>query len=421
MRDRRPLRVAPARDDLIRFTAIGRLVPTGNLLTGVVRNPRNHTVLRHAARQAPLPDPTRTPGFRETRPPSGPEFPYARPAVGVRVKVLCDSADTRYSPTKQVLRPATSQPFKVTGGICRQIIRLRSSVLRFIVFAVTVDRPRGGAGSRRLRDFRSAAMISMNKTLVIATGLIALTAIATSAHAQSLRGSAASVNRIHSQALAHSLRFYASASSIREAASSGTLRRLEPNADFRMVDVSYPYLVPATHTFVVRLASQYRSACGEQMVVTSATRPTTMRLINSSDKSVHPTGMAVDLRKPTNSRCLSWLRNTLGALEAAGVLDAVEERNPPHFHVAVFPRQYAQYVENRGGSSVTLATAASAPSVSTKPRPAPASSSTSYVVRSGDSLWTIARKNNISVDALKRANSLSSNRILAGQRLKIPG
>lgn len=264
-------------------------------------------------------------------------------------------------------------------------------------------------------------MISMKKALVIASGLVVLTAIGSSAHAQSLRGSAASVNRIYSQALSHSLRFYPSASAIREAASGGTLRRLEPNADFRMVDVSYPYLVPSTHTFVVRLATQYRSACGEQMVVTSATRPTTMRLINSSDKSVHPTGMAVDLRKPSNSRCLSWLRNTLGALEAAGVLDAVEEHNPAHFHVAVFPRQYAQYVENRGGRpTVTLASVAAAPAASSSARSA-TSSSTTYAVRSGDSLWTIARKNNISVDALKRANSLSSNKILAGQKLKIPG
>jgi hypothetical protein len=275
----------------------------------------------------------------------------------------------------------------------------------------------------------SAAMISMKKTLVVAAGLVAFGVLATSAHAQSLRGSAASVNRIHSEALAHSLRFYASASAIREAANSGTLIRLEPNADFRLVDVSYPYVVASTHTFVLRLASQYRAACGEQLVVTSATRPTTMRLINSSDKSVHPTGMAVDLRKPANSRCLSWLRSTLETLEAAGVLDAVEERNPPHFHVAVFPSQYAQYVENRvGGSSggnrapVTLATVAAAPSSSSSAARAATSTATTrtHTVKSGESLWTIARRNNITVDALKRANSLTSDRILAGQKLKIP-
>lgn len=251
----------------------------------------------------------------------------------------------------------------------------------------------------------------MRKSLVFATGVLVLSAaLGTTAAAQSLRGSAASVNRIYSQALSHSLRFYASAGAIREAATSGTLIRLEPNEDFRMVDVSYPYLVAATHTFVLRLAGQYRSACGEQLVVTSGTRPTTMHLINSSDKSVHPTGMAVDLRKPSNSRCLSWLRNTLGALEAGGVLDAVEEHHPPHFHVAVFPRQYSQYVKQRGGRQVPASPSRSESS----------GSASSYTVRSGDSLWTIARENEMSVDALKRANSLTSNRILAGQKLKIP-
>lgn len=62
-------------------------------------------------------------------------------------------------------------------------------------------------------------------------------------------------------------------------------------------------------------------------------------------RSVHPTGMAVDLRKSHVPACLHWLRSTLLSLEKAGVLEATEEFSPPHFHVAVFPTAYSRYVE----------------------------------------------------------------------------
>jgi uncharacterized protein YaiE (UPF0345 family) len=236
--------------------------------------------------------------------------------------------------------------------------------------------------------------------------------------AQTLRGSPASVDRIYGQAVRHELSFHRSAASIRESVESGDLVRLTGNADYRLNNVSYPYAVPAAQTFIIRIASQYHSACGEQLVVTSAARPTTMKLANSVDKSVHPTGMAVDLRKPTNSRCLSWLRKTLLALDSEGVLDAVEEFNPPHFHVAVFPTQYRTYVAARSGTQVP----APAPAVqaSTAITPRTTTAATRYRVRVGDSLWTIAQKNSVSVEALQAANNLRGSRILAGQMLVIP-
>lgn len=43
-----------------------------------------------------------------------------------------------------------------------------------------------------------------------------------------------------------------------------------------------------------------------------------------------------------------------------------------------------------------------------------------YVVQSGDSLWSIAKKFNISVDELKSYNNLSTNLLTIGQVLKIP-
>lgn len=44
-----------------------------------------------------------------------------------------------------------------------------------------------------------------------------------------------------------------------------------------------------------------------------------------------------------------------------------------------------------------------------------------YLVRNGDTLWDIAVAHGVTVSALKRANSLSSNRIYAGRELVIPG
>ncbi|HUE95961.1 MAG TPA: DUF5715 family protein [Longimicrobiaceae bacterium] len=255
----------------------------------------------------------------------------------------------------------------------------------------------------------------MTRTFLTGAGSLALLILlADPGHAQSLRGSTASVNRIYNQAVAHNLHFYSTGNGIRRAGERGDFVQLRGNSNYDLAGVSYPYVLPATHTFVERLAAQYRSACGEKLAVTSAVRPTTMRLINSVDKSVHPTGMAVDLRKPRNGRCLSWLRNTLTALEASGAIEAVEERNPPHFHVAVFPRQYESYVRAMtGGTRLASSTTAS-------PRPASGSTGATYQVRRGDSLWTIARRNNVSVDQLREANSLPSSRILAGQVLVIP-
>jgi len=53
--------------------------------------------------------------------------------------------------------------------------------------------------------------------------------------------------------------------------------------------------------------------------------------------------------------------------------------------------------------------------------PAPVATETSYTVSKGDSLWSIARKNGVSISALLEANGLSRNSVLkTGQTLKIP-
>ena len=43
-----------------------------------------------------------------------------------------------------------------------------------------------------------------------------------------------------------------------------------------------------------------------------------------------------------------------------------------------------------------------------------------YIVKSGDSLWKIARQQNVTVAALKQANNLSGDSLKVGQKLHIP-
>lgn len=174
-----------------------------------------------------------------------------------------------------------------------------------------------------------------------------LVAIASAAHAQSLRGSHRSVERVWHYAVAHDYSFAQSAREVRRAVHEGRLVRLTSTRDVVLHEVSFPYVRSATRTFVRRLGAQYHHACGEPLVVTSAVRPESVQPVNASDHSVHPTGIAVDLRRPTKGKCRRWLRKTLLVLERRGVVDATEEHYPAHFHVAIYPDVYRHYLASR--------------------------------------------------------------------------
>lgn len=216
--------------------------------------------------------------------------------------------------------------------------------------------------------------------------------------AQSLRGSMSSVNRMYRAALAEDFSFFETSARVRRAVSTGILVRLDTDRrDLELGDIDYPFVRPATRIFVRRLAGQYREACGAPLVVTSAVRPATRQPANSSTRSVHPTGMAVDLRRPREARCLRWLRATLLDLEGRGLVEATEERMPAHFHVAVFSTPYTRFVAARTASATET-----------------------HVVRVGDTLADIAREYEVTVKALVRANALDDDVIVPGQELRIP-
>jgi len=230
--------------------------------------------------------------------------------------------------------------------------------------------------------------------------------------AQSLRGSMASVERMYDQAVDDGLTFYETSNAVHWAAARGELVQLRTDRGYELHRVAFPYVRPATLTFVEQLAGDYDRTCREQLVVTSGVRPESRQPSNSSMRSVHPTGMAVDLRRPSG-RCLTWLRRELLALEGNGVIEATEEHHPAHFHVAVFGDDYLRYAAAHTEERPTAMIVAVA---HTPPLPM----SKHYKVRAGDSLWSIAQQNATSVRELIVANRLGHSKIRPGQTLVIP-
>jgi hypothetical protein len=153
-----------------------------------------------------------------------------------------------------------------------------------------------------------------------------------------LRGSPASMARQHHVAVARDYTFARSADEVRRLAALGKLVPLRGNADYRLANVAHPYARPQVRTLLERLAPAYRRACGEALVITSLTRAQSEQPPNAHKFSVHPAGMAVDLRISRSAKCRRWLESRLLELEGKGEVDATREKRPPHYHVAVLMR-----------------------------------------------------------------------------------
>ena len=249
--------------------------------------------------------------------------------------------------------------------------------------------------------------------------LAVLAAAASVASAASLQPSRAGLLRQAQGARAHNFSHLANAQQVHDFVRKGLLVPLRGNSDYYIhPGVRYAVARPEVKLFVERLSNQYRSACGEKLVVTSLTRPRDRQPANSHELSVHPTGMALDLRISGSQRCRSWLEGVLVDLEAKGVVEAARERRPPHYHVVVFPRDYVRYVAGNGGT--VLASSSGAGTTVRAATPAKTAEAARYRVRPGDNLWTIARRHDTSVATLRRLNGLSSSRLAPGQVLTLP-
>ncbi len=280
---------------------------------------------------------------------------------------------------------------------------------------------------------------SLSRSVPVAGICLALSA--TAGRAQTLRGSHESVERQHRVAVQQDYSFLQNSADVSRFVRLGLLVPMRGGAHYDLAGVSFPYARTAIRTFVERLSAQYEAACGERLVVTSLTRPIGRQPANASDESVHPTGMAVDLRVSHARTCRSWLERTLLSLEGLGVVEATREHTPSHYHVAVFPGQYTGYiaaVERAHESQVAVAASSGRRAGGTSDQAESSASSggqratddssadqagsgSPYRVHRGDSLWSIAREHDTSVEDLKQLNGLESDRIDAGQVLLVPG
>jgi hypothetical protein len=184
-------------------------------------------------------------------------------------------------------------------------------------------------------------MIHLCSPVIVIAGLLA---IAPASHAQrrrpripqELHGSKESVEKMYDFAQSHHLPFYLTPTNLNDAIARGNLVPLTGDSTYSLTHgVGFSYATREAKQFVLAFAPQYLAACGTPLTVTSAARPITRQPHNANPHSVHPTGIAVDLRRPSAGACLNWVRGALAELEDKGIIEATEERHPVHLHIAV--------------------------------------------------------------------------------------
>lgn len=282
------------------------------------------------------------------------------------------------------------------------------------------------AGSSGLDGHYTTNQLGMRKIVFAITGFFVFAGCGLLSAQSALKGSRTAMRKQNSVAQKQDYTFLRTTTDVQRFVQSGYLVPVKGTSALKLSGVSFPYARPAIRTFAERLASQYKNACGNKLIVTSLTRPLSRQPWNASDLSVHPAGMALDIRVSERRSCRAWLESTLVGLEKKGVLEATRERRPAHYHVAVFPEQYFSYLNKAAvessnpASQRKLIAKGEAPKyASVLPLPS-ARKASKHRVRTGETLWEISRKHGVTVTALKQANQLRGSRIRPGQVLSIP-
>jgi LysM repeat protein len=246
-----------------------------------------------------------------------------------------------------------------------------------------------------------------------------------------LRGSKASVEKMYDFAQRYRYPFYLTPTNIDTAIAHGRLVELTGDSTYELTrGVQENYSTREVKQFVTMFAPQYLYACGSPLTVTSAARALSRQPRNANPHSVHPAGIAVDIRRPPPGPCLSWVRNALAQLEAQGIVEATEELHPIHLHVAVLQAPGAKFVlPNLVQGMVAAARIPTVPvesatvvSVANGDVHLPANGARTYVVRQGDTLYDIANRTGVSVQALAAENGpVVRGALKPGTMLKLPG
>lgn len=235
----------------------------------------------------------------------------------------------------------------------------------------------------------------------------------------SLRGSARSLDRQQGAARRAGLTLFQTGADVQRAVKQGKIQRFRPSRQIELANVSFPYAHPKLSELLKKLGDLYYRECREPLVVTSLVRPRARQPKNASSRSVHPSGIAADLRVPSGG-CRVWLRETLRMWEKLGVIEATRERRPPHFHLVVIPHKATgALVQSLEGYKAEARHSRASP-LKRKDRERSSRKNQKYTVKSGDSLWNLAQRWKVTVQAIKRRNGLSSTRIDLGQILIIP-
>ena len=276
------------------------------------------------------------------------------------------------------------------------------------------------------------------RAVAVAALAAAIITVAPAANAQraarepeSLRGSKASVEKMYDFAQRYRYPFYLTPTTLDDAIARGKLVPLTGDENYELTrGVGFSYATVEAREFITQFAPQYLAACGAPLTVTSAARPMSRQPRNANPHSVHPTGIAVDIRRPFPGPCLTWVRGALAQLEAQGIVEATEEHHPVHLHLAVLRAPGAKFKLPDLTNGVVVARQPTAPvtavangdvGLTTLTAPDTDGKGRVYLVRQGDTLWDVAQKLGVTVQALAEANHRSPKSVLRpGTTLKLP-